>query len=106
MVQPSLFFEPRPFPGLPGPAVGPKGPKLDQKPGAGFIISISLRSAQGPPGGGGAKHNFKSVLKYSWDLSPWRSGHEIGPGEVSKVGFCCFRKLAYIDMYGKAVSKG
>ncbi len=46
MVQPALFFEPGPFPGLPGPAVGPKGPKIIQKPGAGFIIVSSLRSAQ------------------------------------------------------------
>ncbi len=38
LVQPELLFEPGPFPELPGPAVGPKGPKIDQKPGAGFII--------------------------------------------------------------------
>ncbi len=38
MVQPALFSEPEPFPRLPGPAVGPKGPKIGQKPGARFII--------------------------------------------------------------------
>ncbi len=48
-MQPVLFFEPGPFPGLPGPAVGPKGPKFGQKPGAGFIILSSLRSAQPSP---------------------------------------------------------
>ena len=26
-VQPALLFEPGPFPGLPGPAGGPEGPK-------------------------------------------------------------------------------
>ncbi len=45
LVQPALFFEPEPFPRFPGPAVGPKGPNIGQKPGAGFII-LSLRSAQ------------------------------------------------------------
>ncbi len=30
-MQPVLFFEPGPFPGLSGPAVGPKGPKIGQK---------------------------------------------------------------------------
>ncbi len=47
LVQPALFFEPGPFPELPGPAVGPNGPKIGQKPGAGFIMLSSLRSAQG-----------------------------------------------------------
>ncbi len=32
------FVEPEPVPGLPGPAVAPKGPKIGQNPGAGFII--------------------------------------------------------------------
>ncbi len=41
-----LFFEPGPFPGLPGPALGPEGPKIDRKSGAGFIVLSSLRSAQ------------------------------------------------------------
>ena len=41
-----MFFAPGPFPGLPGLAVGPKEPKIGQKPGAGFIILSSLRSAQ------------------------------------------------------------
>ncbi len=41
-MQPALFIEPGLFPGLPGPAVGPKGPKICQKPGAGFMI-LSLR---------------------------------------------------------------
>ncbi len=45
-MQLALFFEPEPVPGLPGPAVGPKGPQIDQKPGAGFTISSFLRSAQ------------------------------------------------------------
>ncbi len=44
-VQPALFFEPGPFPWLPGPAAGPKGPKIGQKSGAGFSILSSLRSA-------------------------------------------------------------
>ncbi len=34
------------FPELPGPALGPKGPKISQKLGAGFIILSSLRSAR------------------------------------------------------------
>ncbi len=42
------LFEPGPLPGLPGPTVGPKGPKIDQKPRAGFISLSSLRSAQWP----------------------------------------------------------
>ncbi len=46
MVQSALFFEPEPVPSLPGPAVGPKEPKIGQKPRAGFIILSSLRSAQ------------------------------------------------------------
>ncbi len=33
VAQPALFFEPGPFPGLPGPAVGPKGPKIGLNPG-------------------------------------------------------------------------
>ncbi len=45
-MQPVLCFEPEPVPKLPGPAVGPNGPKICQKPGAGFIILSSLRSAQ------------------------------------------------------------
>ena len=32
------IFEPEPVPRLPGPAVGPEGPKIGQKPGAGFIV--------------------------------------------------------------------
>ncbi len=43
---PALFFEPGPFPELPGPAVGPKGPKIGQKSGAGFIFLSSPRFAQ------------------------------------------------------------
>ncbi len=43
MVQPAVFLEPGSFPELPGPAVGPKGPKIGQKPDAGFIIVSSLR---------------------------------------------------------------
>ncbi len=46
MAQPALSFEPEPVPRLPGPAVGPKGPKICQKPGAGFTILSSQRSAQ------------------------------------------------------------
>ncbi len=38
LVQLALLLELGPFPGLPGPAVGPKGPKIGLKPGAGFII--------------------------------------------------------------------
>ncbi len=41
-----IIFEPEPFPRLPGPAVGPKGPKIGQKPGAGIIISPCIRSTQ------------------------------------------------------------
>ncbi len=37
----ALFCEPEPVPRLPGPAAGPKGPKLCQKHGAGFIILSS-----------------------------------------------------------------
>ncbi len=48
MVQTALFFEPELVPRLRGPAVGPKGPEIGQKPGAGFIILSSPRSAQGP----------------------------------------------------------
>ena len=54
MAEPALCFEPEPVLELPGPAVGPKGPKIGQEPGAGFIILYSLRSAkqgQGNPGG-------------------------------------------------------
>ena len=40
-----MFFEPGPFPGLPGLALGPKGPKIGHKPGAEFIMLSSLRSA-------------------------------------------------------------
>jgi hypothetical protein len=40
------FCEPGPFPGLPGRAVGTQGPKIGQKPRAGFIILSSPRSAQ------------------------------------------------------------
>ncbi len=29
--QPTTFFEPHPFPGLPGPVVGPGRPKIDRK---------------------------------------------------------------------------
>ncbi len=36
LVQPALFFEPGPFPGLPGPAVGPKGPDLSFYPPEGL----------------------------------------------------------------------
>ncbi len=46
MVRPALLFEPGPFPALPGPAVGPKGPKIGQKPVAKSIILSSLRSAR------------------------------------------------------------
>ncbi len=49
MVQPASYLEPGQFPGLPGlpgPAVGPKGPKIGQEPGAKFIILSSLRSTQ------------------------------------------------------------
>ncbi len=46
MAQAALSFEPGPFPGLPRPAVGPKGPKIGQKSGAGFIILSSLRFAK------------------------------------------------------------
>ncbi len=45
MVQPALFVEPEPVPRLPEPAVGPKGPKIGQKPGAKFIVLSSLRFA-------------------------------------------------------------
>ena len=46
-VEPCLHGAPRAGarPKVPG-AVGPKGPKIRQKPGAGFIILSSLRSAQ------------------------------------------------------------
>ena len=47
-VQPALFFEPGPFPGLPAHAVGPKGLTIGQKPWAGLIMLSSLRSAQIP----------------------------------------------------------
>ncbi len=30
-MQPALFFNPGPFPGLPGPAVGPGGPKIGRE---------------------------------------------------------------------------
>ncbi len=33
LVQPALFSEPGPFPRLPEPAVGPKGPKIGHNPG-------------------------------------------------------------------------
>ncbi len=55
MVQPALSFEPETVPGLPGPAVGPKGPKIGQKPEAGFIMLSSLRSAQVWSPAGGSK---------------------------------------------------
>ncbi len=32
-MQPALLFEPEPVQGLPGPAVGPKGPKYAKNPG-------------------------------------------------------------------------
>ncbi len=51
MVQPALSLEPEPVPRLAWPAVGPKGPKIGQKPGAGYIILFSLRSAQQGWGG-------------------------------------------------------
>ena len=47
MMQPALCFEPGTFPGLPGPAVGPQGPKIGQKPGAGFIILSSPKVGAG-----------------------------------------------------------
>ncbi len=39
-MQPALFFEPMPVPRLPGPAVGPKGPKIGKKkrPDSSFIL--------------------------------------------------------------------
>ncbi len=43
---PALSFEPEPVQGLPGPAMGPKRPKIGQKTGAGFIILSSPRFAQ------------------------------------------------------------
>ncbi len=42
LVQPVLFFEPGPFPGLPGPPWA----KTRPKPGAGFMTLSSIRSAQ------------------------------------------------------------
>ncbi len=42
LVQLALFLKLGPFPGLPGPAVGPQGLKIGLKPGAGFIIQSSL----------------------------------------------------------------
>ncbi len=39
-------FRAEAVPRLPGPAVGPKGPKLGQKNGAGFIMFSSLMSAK------------------------------------------------------------
>ena len=39
-------LEREPVPRFPGHAVGPKWPKIRQKPGAVFIILSSLRSAQ------------------------------------------------------------
>ncbi len=44
-VHPALFFEPDPFPELAGPTVDPEGQKSAEKPGAGFILSSSLKSA-------------------------------------------------------------
>ncbi len=44
----TLFVEPGLFPELPGPAVGPKGPKISQKTGAGFIMLSSLKSTKNP----------------------------------------------------------
>ncbi len=46
MVQPALFFEPGPFLGLSGPAVGPKGPKIRKKTGPDLSCDPPLRSAQ------------------------------------------------------------
>ena len=44
------FCEAGPFPGLPGPAMSPKEPKICQTPGAGFIMLSSLRAAPKPHG--------------------------------------------------------
>ncbi len=38
MAHPALFFEPEPVPRLPEPALGPEGPKIGQKPGAGAKV--------------------------------------------------------------------
>ncbi len=63
-MQPALFCEPGLFPGLPGPAVGPKGPEIGRKPGAIFIILSSLRSAQVPLGfcRGRAEERCQAIL--------------------------------------------
>ncbi len=45
-MQPALIFEPEPVPRLPGPAVGPKGPKIGQNPGP----DLSFYPTQGLPG--------------------------------------------------------
>ncbi len=55
-MQPAMFFEPEPVPGLPGPAGGPKGPKIGQKPGARLCDFI-------PPKGGGTLDGNKNNLK-------------------------------------------
>ncbi len=39
------IFEPRPFPGLPGPAAGPGGPRIDQQSWDQIYVLSSLRSA-------------------------------------------------------------
>ncbi len=46
-MQPALFFEPGPSPGLPGPAVGTMGPQIGQKPGVGVIMLSSQTNRKG-----------------------------------------------------------
>ncbi len=46
VVQPAIFFEPDPFPGLPGPAVGPGGPKIG--PPGPDLSALSLSQPRGP----------------------------------------------------------
>ncbi len=87
-MQAALFFEPGLYPRLPGPAGGPKGPKIGQKPGAGFIPygMPSKDPADPPPPPLPAEHKeWSGFWEPDWLVGGGRPGEENGPLPPAKT---------------------